>query len=392
MRLARRHLLLATAGASAALAAPALAQRGGGAGATREVTDVAGRTVRVPREVRRVLLGEGRLTYAVAALDREAPFARVVGWRDDLKKNDPDTYAAYRARWPEADRLPTFGGVKDGTFDVEQAIALRPDVVLMNLEARAATEEARLDAKLAAVGVPVAYVDFRDQPSVNTEPSLRLLGAVLGREERAAALIAYRREGIARVTDRLAATPDLRRPRVMVERAGGYDAGCCMSFGGDNFGRMVAEAGGENIAARLIPGTFGVVNPEQVVASDPEVVVVTGSNWSIPAPGGAWVGVGPGADPSAARERLARLMDRPAYRPLRVARSGRVHAIWHQFYDSPYQFVAVQALATWLHPSLFGDLDPDATFRDFHERFLPVAYRPGYWVSLPERQAALAPR
>ncbi|MBW8724496.1 MAG: ABC transporter substrate-binding protein, partial [Inquilinus limosus] len=39
-------------------------------------------------------------------------------------------------------------------------------------------------------------------------------------------------------------------------------------------------------------------------------------------------------------------------------------------------------LAKWLHPDLFADLDPEATFRTLHERFLPIPYRPGYWVSL----------
>jgi iron complex transport system substrate-binding protein len=155
-----------------------------------------------------------------------------------------------------------------------------------------------------------------------------------------------------------------------------------MSFGDENFGRMVTVAGGVNIAAGIIPGTFGVVNPEQVVAARPDVVIVTGSNWRLFNADGAWVGVGPGADQDVARRRLRQLMERPAYRTLPVARSGRVHAIWHQFYDSPYQFVAIQALAKWLHPELFADLDPDATFREFHERFLPLPYSPGYWVSL----------
>ncbi|MEO7885584.1 MAG: ABC transporter substrate-binding protein, partial [Polaromonas sp.] len=53
-----------------------------------------------------------------------------------------------------------------------------------------------------------------------------------------------------------------------------------------------------------------------------------------------------------------------------------------QFYNSPYEFVAIQQLAKWFHPELFPDLDADATFRELHERFLPVEYRPGYFVSL----------
>ena len=58
------------------------------------------------------------------------------------------------------------------------------------------------------------------------------------------------------------------------------------------------------------------------------------------------------------------------------------HAIWHQFYNSPYEFIAVQWIAKWLHPDLFADLDPDKTFSEYHKRFLPVAYQPGYAVSL----------
>jgi iron complex transport system substrate-binding protein len=357
-----------------ALAVPVAAQE-------MTLTDVAGREVTLEGPVEEVILGEGRLLYATAALDRENPFARVVGWRDDLIVNDPQTYAAYRALFPEADAIPTFGGVKEGTFDVEQAIALDPDVVVMNLEARAATEEAGLDDRLAAVGIPVVYVDFRDAPMAHTEPSLRLLGRLLGQEERAEALIDFRAAEIARVTERLAeASPE--RPLVFVERAAGYSEECCLSFGAENFGLLVEMAGGRNLGAEIIPGTFGTVNPEQVVASDPDAVIVTGANWEASSPGGPWVGLGPSADLGEARAKLAALMERPAYAGVGAVATGDVHGVWHQFYNSPYQFVALQEMASWLHPELFADLDPEATFRRLHEEFLPVPYEPGYFVSL----------
>ena len=65
----------------------------------------------------------------------------------------------------------------------------------------------------------------------------------------------------------------------MIERAGGYSDDCCMSFGNENFGKMVEIAGGDNMAQDLIPGTFGTVNPEQIIAANPDVVIVTGGNW-----------------------------------------------------------------------------------------------------------------
>jgi iron complex transport system substrate-binding protein len=371
--ISRRFLGLAAALLFAAGAAPAAE--------TQTVEDVAGRSVQVPAEARRIILGEGRQIYLLAALDTEAPFQRVVGWRDDLEKADRDGYEIYREKYPFIADLPRFGGAKEGTFDVEQALTLHPDLVVMNLESKLATDEGGLIDKLAAVGIPVVFIDFRERPFENAEKSIRILGRVIGREQRAEEVIAFRRAEIEKVTARLASYAG-PRPQVMIDRAGGYSDECCMSFGDENFGRMVSVAGGDNIARDLIPGTFGTLNPEQIVASKPDVVVVTGSNWTLYETAGAWVGVGPGADRDVSRARLQALMQRPAFTTIPATQSGRVHAIWHQFYDSPYQFVAIQALAKWLHPELFADLDPDATFRTFHERFLPVEYRPGYWVSL----------
>jgi iron complex transport system substrate-binding protein len=62
--------------------------------------------------------------------------------------------------------------------------------------------------------------------------------------------------------------------------------------------------------------------------------------------------------------------------------NGRVHAIWHQFYNSPYHFVALQQIAKWMYPAEFADLDPDAGFREFHTQFLPIGYGGTFWTSL----------
>ncbi|MDZ5699896.1 ABC transporter substrate-binding protein [Chelativorans sp. M5D2P16] len=350
---------------------------------TVTVTDVAGREVEVDVPVDRVILGEGRQVYLVAALDPDDPFKRVVGWRDDFKSADPDNYAFYLEKFPQMEELPTFGGFKDGTFDVEQAVSLEPDVVIMNIESRQATEDARYIEKLAAAGVPLVYVDFREHPFTNTEPSMRLFGKLFGEEERAEEFIAWRAAEIRRVTDVIEkANP--QRPAVFVERAGGYSDDCCMSFGDDNFGKFVEMAGGTNIAKDIIPGTFGTVNPEQIIASDPDQIIVTGGWWEAYVPGGAWVGVGPGRDQAEALRKLEELTERPAFTGVTAVENGQVHAIWHQFYNSPYQFVAIQQMAKWLHPELFADLDPEATFEELHERFLPVAYKPGHWVSLSD--------
>ena len=99
--LTRRHLLRAFTIATglAVTALPALADK-------VAVTDIVGRKVEVDAPVKRIILGEGRQMYFVGALDREEPFKRVVGWRDDLGKADPETFRAYAKRYPEIAKLP----------------------------------------------------------------------------------------------------------------------------------------------------------------------------------------------------------------------------------------------------------------------------------------------
>ena len=106
--------------------------------------------------------------------------------------------------------------------------------------------------------------------------------------------------------------------------------------------------------------------------------------WDAYVPGGNWVGVGPGANLQEARRKLENLTKRVAMTGIPAVEHQQFHAIWHQFYNSPYQFVAIQQMAKWLHPDLFADLDPEATFRELHEKFLPVDYVSGYWVSLKD--------
>jgi iron complex transport system substrate-binding protein len=351
-----------------------------------EIIDVTGRKVEIELPAKRVLVGEARQIHTIAALTGDHLLDHIVGWRDDFLTKDPDSYEAYATRFPALATLPRFGYVPNNTFDLEAAIALGPDVITLNLEAQKVAAEAGIEEKAAAAGIAIVYVDFRVDAAKNTENSIRILGQIFGAEAKAEELIAYRRAQIARVTDRLAAVENLKRPKVFIERAPGNDAenSCCRSFGPYNFGEMVEQAGGHNIAADVIKTTFGDLNLEQVIIEDPDVYIATGSNWAAESKTNRFVHVGRGADQAAARAKLKTLMERTGFADLKAVKSGHVHAVWHQFYGVPYEFVAVQQFAKWFHPDLFADLDPDQTFRDLHEKFLPVEYKPGYFASLNE--------
>jgi iron complex transport system substrate-binding protein len=350
------------------------------------VTDIAGREVTLNAPVKRMLLGEGRQLYLIASLEPQDFLAHLVAWRTDLIAADPATYAQYLKAFPELAKLPAFKGQEDSMIDIESAIIQKPDVVLLNLEAMQANKDANYIEKLVALNIPVVYIDFRHRPMENTEPTIRLLGRIMGREARAEKIIAFRREAMAAVTNVLAAKQP-KRPRVFVERIGGYSEDCCLSFGAGNFGRYVELAGGHNIASDIIPSTFGQISPEQVIVADPEHVVVTSVDWQAYVPGGHWIPLGPGADRETMRKKLEWFTTRDAYTGTTAKKMRNFHGIWHQFYNSPYEFFAVQQFAKWFHPDLFADLDPNATFAEYHRRFLPIDYRPGYSISLSDSQS-----
>ncbi|WDR06316.1 ABC transporter substrate-binding protein [Devosia rhodophyticola] len=348
------------------------------------VTDIAGREIKFDKPVKRIILGEGRMIYAIASVTEGDPFAKIVGWRNDLWTTDVTSFDQYAAKFPEVRNLPFLGNITDGTLQTEAVVALHPDLLLLPIGAKGAADEIKLQDTLDGIGVKIVYVDFREHILANTEPSLEILGKIFGEHDRAEAVAKFRREQLARITDVIAAS-NPPRPDVFMYRAAGLIE-CCGTFGPDNFGLMVDMAGGNNLGSQFLPGYTGSINPEQVIASNPDVVVVTGSDWTHVANGKSYVSVGPGTASSAdaSRAALKALIDVPAFTGSKALKTNNVHAIWHQFYNSPYHFVAVQQLAKWFHPELFADLDPEATFKAFSEEFLPIDFKPGYWVSLDD--------
>ena len=56
------------------------------------LTDIAGREVTLPEMPDKIILGEGRMMYSIAAITDGNPFEKIVGWKDDLILYDPDAF------------------------------------------------------------------------------------------------------------------------------------------------------------------------------------------------------------------------------------------------------------------------------------------------------------
>lgn len=363
-------------GLSTLLAAPAWAEN-------IVVTDLAGRSVSVPHGSRKAVLGEGRMFYATVVLGKDKPFAQLAAVGDDLAKFDPDTWNRYLERFPDAKDVPQIGAAASADFSVEKALQLDIDVLIVTLGFYDKIRESGIIETLEKAGVPTVFVDFRERPTQNTVPSMLLLGRIFGKEAEAQAFVDFYMQQMRRVYNVTSRIPADKRPLVFAEQAGGLEPSkCCRSFGNFNFGEFVSEAGGLNWGSKMFSGTGGDVNPEKIIVDDPAFYLVTGANWSKSNPGNKAVWLGYETTEAKAKEQLKGLTQRPGFPELSAVKSNRVMAVYHQFYQSPYHFVAIQALAKWLHPDKFADLDPAATFRELHERFLPI--KPGgvFWTTL----------
>ncbi|MGE0341134.1 MAG: ABC transporter substrate-binding protein [Xanthobacteraceae bacterium] len=339
------------------------------------LTDVAGRTVTVTVPVRHVVLGEGRQLNALALLHRD-PVALVAGWLGDLKRLDAKTYELFRAANPAIDKIPLLGITNESTFSVEKALAVKPDVAIFSGGHGPSKRSAEAVRQFEAAGIPVVFIDFHDQPLKNSIKSIEILGKLLGAEEKAAAYSKLYQERLDRIANRLASA-NPKRPTVFIHMHARLWE-CCPSAGKGNLGDYITFAGGQNIAADVLPGATGQINLEYVIQRNPEIYIATGGAHAIT----KGLAIGTFVSEADARKALALIAGEKGISSLAAVANGRVYGLWHHFYNSPLNILAVEAFAKWFHPELFPDIDPDKTLAEINEKFLAVPFKGTYWVKL----------
>lgn len=374
---------LATLLGSLAVAAALLT--GGAVGVSAmEITDLKGRTVALEKPAERVLLGEGRFLIALGLL-AEDPVARTAGMLGEFQRFDPDGYARFSEAFPALADVPTFGQTSAESVSLETALDLKPDAAFFGLSGHGPNERSEVVIEaLTAAGVPVFFIDFRDDPVANTPKSMEIIGQVLGLDAEATAFNDFYRAEVSRVTERMKSF-DGAKPSVFLEVRAGLGSGCCFTIAQGMLATLIEAAGGRNIAAGVIPGMAGPLNLEYVIERNPDIYIGTavGSRARGAKTGGPIV-LGAGVDRETAKRTLAGAVTRSGISSLPAVQAKRVHAIWHHFYNSPLNVYALQKFATWMHPSLFSDLDPEATKTALLSRLLPARMDGVYAISLDE--------
>lgn len=338
------------------------------------ITDIRDRVVTIEHPVNRIAIDDARFLIALALI-HEQPVDTLAAWAHDTNRLGTDMYDLYLAKYPQLAQLPRIAS-SAAAFNVESILAAAPDVLVVS--AGSGPTDAQV-AQLRSGGVPVVFIDFFTNPFADLEPSLRILAQLVDREERAEEFIAFRAERMAKIAERVANLNPDQRPKVFLEPHAGMSADCCNSPGRGNMGDYIEFVGGHNIGADVITQSFGTLNLEYVIETDPQVYIATGGP-HLERNGGLVLGVN--YDETRARDSLRKAASRTGISFLSAVRSGRTHGFSHQLINSPVDIVAIEAFALWIHPQLFADVDPGATLQELNTRFLQVPYQGTLWVDL----------
>ncbi len=348
---------------------------------TFSLTDLAGREVKLKLPITRFVMSEGRYIPLLALLRPEDPTAGLVGTMSGLGDTDPALELQLFNGFPAARDIPRFGNQSADSVSVEKIIDLAPQLAIFGLSDHGPSSRAgELIDQLSAAGVAVVFIDFRLDPLKNTLPSIELLGRIFGEEARASDYSEFYRARMERVRQRAANAS--KKPSVFLQvHPGRFE--CCWGMAEGMLGPFVELAGGTNIADAVAPGPTAQHTAEFLLTENPDVWIGTASGTSEEyLANSSPVALGARMSQEMAAESLKRYLSAPEFQALDAVRNGRAHSIWHNFYNSPFNIVALEAFAKWIHPELFHDIDPHATLQTIFERFTPFQLEGTYSASV----------
>ena len=232
------------------------------------IIDIEGREVKLTQAAQRIVdltgLGGTRILIQLAAHDR------VVGMTDlalDVFNPESNTYQPAQRAVPE---IATAGIANVGDWkepNVEKILSLNPDVILVGWSGKEAAEKLQQQT-----GVPTVCIGRMDGHF--DYERYRIVGKIIGKEEKAEEIITYIQRQVKTITDVVENIPEEKRKRVffwIVPRAnttlrtnGIYDA--------------IDYAGGINVASTERGIGLYETTKEQVVAWDPDVIFLQSSH------------------------------------------------------------------------------------------------------------------
>ncbi|WP_020410150.1 ABC transporter substrate-binding protein [Hahella ganghwensis] len=339
-----------------------------------DITDISGRSVTLEKPVERFVVSEGRYVLTLGLLLPDHPIQGLVGMMQPVSWTYPDLEKQLKARYPEFSEVAIFGGQDQSSVSVEKIIDLKPEVAIFGIQDHGpGAKNAELLNQLEAAGIKVVFIDFRMDPLQNTIPSLEILGKLFNAESQLSGYLEYYRQQKALIQQRVSKVE--QRPRVFIQAHPGRFE-CCVGMADGMLGPFVEFAGGINIADAVAPGPTSRHTMEFLLIENPDIWIGTASGTPEDVSSGKnIVALGAGLSRDQARQSLNRFLSDASFQALDAVKQQHAYAIWHDFYNSPLNIVALQAFAKWLHPGEFQDTDPNQSLQYIFQHYLPFEWK-----------------
>ncbi|WPX09097.1 iron ABC transporter substrate-binding protein [Anaerocellum danielii] len=236
------------------------------------VTDLLGRKVEIEnkKNKRIVAIGPGALRLVLYVNGTK----NIVGV-ENAEKAWEEGSRTYIMAYPELKKLPVVGqGGADSSPDPEKLIAVKPDVIF----AASFLDRAKADALQAKTKIPVVVLDYGTKLlfDENVYKSLRLIGKIVGKQQRAEDLISFMQRCKAFLNERTRNIPVSKKPRVYVGAIsfkGGHGFESTM---GKYFPFLAINA--INVADQANKEGWFMVEKEKILEWNPDIIFIDEAN------------------------------------------------------------------------------------------------------------------
>lgn len=342
-----------------------------------EITDVTGRTVTLKKPAERVVLqwsGAGGPFFTISALMGKDTPKVIAGMDTSLQDYRADMWKHFTTEMPELAKIPVVGTIGDKTFNAEQVVALNPDVIFIPVDLKD-QYESDAKAKMDAAGIQTIYIDYHAEKLESHQKSIEAIGKALGKEERAAEISKFYTDRVTRVLDRVSKI-NKPKPTVYLEVGMNGPEEFGNSFSSNySWGALATMAGADVITKDVIKKT-SPINPEFILEKNPDIIMIMGSYWPKKTTS---MRLGFEATEASSQELLkAFTTERQGWSELKAVENKQVYSAHHGLPREVFDAAVFEYLAKTFYPEEFADVDPEATLKEFYDKFLPFSYS-GIW-------------
>ena len=342
-----------------------------------EITDVTGSTVTLKKPAERVVLqwsGAGGPFFTISALMGKDTPKVIAGMDTSLQDYRADMWKHFTTEMPELAKIPVVGTIGDKTFNAEQVVALNPDVIFIPVDLKD-QYESDAKAKMDAAGIQTIYIDYHAEKLESHQKSIEAIGKALGKEERAAEISKFYTDRVTRVLDRVSKI-NKPKPTVYLEVGMNGPEEFGNSFSSNySWGALATMAGADVITKDVIKKT-SPINPEFILEKNPDIIMIMGSYWPKKPTS---MRLGFEATEASSQELLkAFTTERQGWSELKAVENKQVYSAHHGLPREVFDAAVFEYLAKTFYPEEFADVDPEATLKEFYDKFLPFSYS-GIW-------------